>query len=219
MNSRAFGTFWVGMSGGSPQGHLHGRLNLTNGAVTGDSISYIYPDMETVLLGRFEDRIMKDAQETTVLGVKCDKNGLLYVSQYGSIDLSSPHFYYDPPSNISYGAGPPNVLDPYERKWLQLSKAGNPKQGEGVFMKRNAKKGVFISSYHGFVYGLYNGEYEQYQKHCGMNLTKSDDERRHCAKYALPLRSREAMINIPPEYDQPSSFIPSWGPKVIYYLG
>ena len=218
MNAQASGTFWVGILGGRPTGHLHGRLNLSNGTITGDNISYIYPDMETVLLGKFKDRIMKDAQETTVLGIKCDDNGLLYVSQYASIDTSSPHFYYDPPTNISYGAGPPAVSDPYETKWLELRNASNPTMGEGLFMRRNAKKGVFISSYHGFVFGRYNGEFELYKKNCGMNLTKSDDQRRHCSKYILPLNSREAILTITPEYDQPGSFLPSWGPKVNHYL-
>ena len=213
-NSQAVGNFWAGMFGGTPYGHLHGTLDATDGTITGKHISYIYSDMETVLLGKFQDRIMKDTQESTVLEVECDKNGLLYVSRYAVPEPSSPHFYYEPPSNISYGAGPPGVLDPYEKKWLELRKATNPKQGQGVFIKRDAEKEVIVSSYHGFVYSNLNGEIDLYIKNCGMNMTKTDDERRHCKKYSLGLSSRDAVINIPPEYDQPDSFLPSWGPKV-----
>ena len=204
------------MLGGHPNGHLHGNLDATDGTITGSNISYIYPDLETVLLGKFEDRIMKRAQESTVLEVKCGKDGLLYVSRYGVPDQTSPQFYYEPPSNISYGSRPLNILDPYEKKWLEVRKAPNLKMGEGVFMKRDAGKGVIVSSYNGFVFGQQNGELALYTNNCGMNLTKTDDERRHCKKYSLGIRSRDAIINIPPEYDQADSFLPSCGPKVNY---
>ncbi len=43
---------------------------------------------------------------------------MIVVTKYS--EPSGPYFYYDPPTNESYGAGPPNVRDPYERKWLDL---------------------------------------------------------------------------------------------------
>ena len=212
-NGRAHGKFWAGMFGGNPNGHLHGTIRQTDATISGNNISYIYPDMETAFLGKFEDLIMKDAQESAVLGVECDENGLLYVNQYSKPEPSSPHFYYEPATNVSYGAGPPGVPDPYERKWLELRTATNPKMGQGVFMKKDAKKGVFISIYHGLVYrrGI---EYQIYLSHCGDNVTKSSNERRHCAKYALSIPPRDATINIPPDYDQPGMFLPTLGPKV-----
>ena len=213
-NGHASGKFWAGMQGGRPNGHLHGTIRSTDATISGKNISYIYPDMETALLGEFENRIMKDAQESTVLNVKCDENGLLYVSQYSTPEASSAHFYYEPATNISYGAGPRGILDPYERKWLELKTADNPKMGEGVFLKRDAKAGVFVSSYHGFVFGQNNTQLGIYDQNCGLNTTKSEDERRHCKKYSLGLPPRDATINIPPEYDQPGMFLPSLGPKV-----
>ena len=175
---------------------------------------YIYPDMETALLGKFEDSKMKDAQESTVLDLGCDRNGLYYVTRYSTPKPSSPHFYYEPPNNISFGAGPPNVLDPYERKWLELRLADNKKMGEGVFTKRDVKKDTLVSSYNGFAYDKQNSEHALYREGCIMNITKTDDERRHCKKYSLGLYGKNAQIEIPPEVDQPESFIPSWGPKV-----
>ena len=175
---------------------------------------YIYPDMETALLGKFEDSKMKDAQESTVLDLGCDRNGLYYVTRYSTPEPSSPHFYYEPPNNISFGAGPPNVLDPYERKWLELRLADNKQMGEGVFTKRDVKKDTLVSSYNGFAYDKQNGEHALYREGCIMNITKTDDERRHCKKYSLGLYGKNAQIEIPPEVDQPESFIPSWGPKV-----
>ena len=213
-NSKAIGNFWAGMYGGRPTGHLHGTVSAIDGTITGSNIMYIYPDMETALLGAFEDRKMKDAQESTVLDLDCDRNGLYYVSQYSIPKLNSPHFYYEPPSNISFGAGPPNILDPYERKWLELRAAGHRKIGEGVFTKRHIKPYTLVSSYNGFIYDKLNGESELYSKRCTMNSTKTDNARRHCKKYSIGLSSKHAKIEIPPEFDQPESFIPSFGPKV-----
>ena len=202
------------MYGGNPTGHLHGIVSPDDGTITGSDIMYIYPDMETALLGNFEDNKMKDAQESSVLDLGCNRNGLYYVTRYSTPEPSSPHFYYEPPNNISFGAGPPNVLDPYERKWLELRVADNEKMGEGVFTKRDVKKDTLVSSYNGFVYDKQNGESKLYREGCVMNITKTDDERRHCKKYSLGLYGKNAMIEIPPEVDQPESFLPSWGPKV-----
>ena len=209
------GNFWAGTWGGNPYGHLHGVINDIHGKISGDNIAYIYPDMETALLGKFEDSLMKDAQESEVQSVECDENGLLYVNQFAIPDNSDPHFYYEPPSNVSFGGrtSRPGVLDPYERKWLELRSADEAKMGQGVFTKKDVKEGLFISSYTGFVFD--EEQHEIYCRSCQDNLTKSDDERRHCKKYSLPINARGATIDIPPEYDQADSFLPSWGPKVM----
>ena len=47
------------MEGG---GHLHGKVN-SEGLISGDNIAYIYPDGETALLGKFEDRVMIEARQ------------------------------------------------------------------------------------------------------------------------------------------------------------
>ena len=206
------------MIGGKPTGHLHGSSNPENGFITGNNISYIYPDMETALLGRFKYGKMQDAQESILMDLECSTTGLLYVSQYSKPDSRSPHYYYEPPNNVSFGSGPPGAVDPYEHKWLELRSANNANMGQGVFTKIDIEPHTLVSSYNGFVYGRINGEHELYANSCFLNLTKSDNERRHCLKYALGLRARDATINIPPEFDQPESFIPSWGPKVNHNI-
>ena len=118
------------MIGGIQSGYLHGTLNPTDDTITGTNISYIYPDMETCLFGRFVDRKMQNAQETSVSGIDCNDYGLPYVTHYTKPDPNSPRFYYEPPSNISFGAGPPGILDPYEKKLLQLKVASDVKKGE-----------------------------------------------------------------------------------------
>ena len=58
-NGQASGHFWAGMAGG---GYLHGKPS-PDGLISGDSISYIYPDGKTALLGKFEDRVMKEVRQ------------------------------------------------------------------------------------------------------------------------------------------------------------
>ena len=210
--------FWAGMVGGIPNGFLHGRISPIDNTITGNNISYIYPDMETSLLGRFKDLMMKDAQESTILGVDCNENGMFYVNNYLRPDPSSPRFYYEPPSNISYGSGPPGVMDPYERKWLELKPANNLKMGEGLYSKKDFERGELVSSYNGFVYGKTNGEYDIYDKECVSNSTKSDDERRHCVKYMIRLNTKNAYMTIPPEHDLLNTFMPSLGGKVYQFI-
>ena len=204
------------MYGGNPYGHLHGHINDEDGTITGDNISYIYPDMETVLLGRFENRLMRNAQESAVIEVDCDVNGMLYVSKYKNRDFSSPKFFYEPPTNISFGGGPKHVYDPYEKKLLEVKKCKDTKVGEGVFTKRDIKKGVIVASYTGFIYGKNNGERLIYLKSCEKNWTKTYEERSQCGKYTMLLKERDAYIDIPPEHDQPDIFLPSMGPKVSF---
>lgn len=216
-DSKPFGTFWAGMLGGVKQNaFLHGNISAEDASISGNDIAYIYPDMETVLYGKFENRKMIDAQEAKVLELDCDENGLLFVSKFSTPKSSSPHFFYDPPTNVSFGGGPEGFVDPYERKWLELRAADNSKMGEGIYAKKDFKDGELIASYVGFVFEEKKGHLRIYEKNCGMNLSKSDDERRHCTKYSLRLRAKDAIINIPPDHDQPGEFIPSLGPKVIY---
>ena len=211
-NGYAHGTFWATMIGGYPRGHMHGTICSRDATISGSSIAYIYPDMETTLLGKFENRQMQDAQESAVLGVDCDEGGLLHVSKYATTNVNSPHFYYEPPSNVSFGAGPRGIRDPYEEKWLELRASKNAGAGEGVYSKRALMAGELAAIYSGYVYTTAQLGY--YANSCMFNITKTDDERRHCTKYTVGVTYTNNTINIPPEVDKPGMFIPSLGPKV-----
>ena len=52
--------------------------------------------------------------------VGCNSEGFLVVTKFSDPDPSGPVFYFDPPTNVSFGAGPPNVRDPFEVKWVEL---------------------------------------------------------------------------------------------------
>jgi hypothetical protein len=55
---------------------MHGKFN-NDGRANGEHLASIYPDMETALLGKFEDFVMKSARETEVKEAKCDQGLML----------------------------------------------------------------------------------------------------------------------------------------------
>ena len=205
------GTVWIGMIGGYPNPHLHGMITNTNGYISGKNISYIFPDMETSYVGEFDNRVMKEARYKKVSELKCDAYGIPYVSKFsdGALDAK---FYYLAPTNISFGAGPENVRDPYEDNLINITTSGIPNSGQGLFLKKDVKHGRLVTSYLGYVYD--KEEQEIYRKHCSMNISKSYDERRHCCKYSIGISLLDKSIDIPPEIDIPETYFRSLGPKV-----
>ena len=77
----------------------------------------------------------------TLKKLGCNADGMIVVTKYS--EPSGPFFYYDPPTNESYGAGPPNVRDPYERKWLDLVRL----DCSGSQPTSNIKKPICAESY------------------------------------------------------------------------
>ena len=193
------------IGGRHSNGFLHGSIDSLDGTITGDRVSYVYPDMQTVLLGRFEDRIMRDAQESNIEAISMDQNGLWKVTTYFPPKSKSAHFYYEPPSNITFGSGPKGVIDPYERRLL-ISEATTDTvcaaKKKGIFAGRDIVSGTLISSFGGFVFNRDHGELEIFEKSCSMNTTKINDDSMDCKNHALDLSSRNAQINIPLEFDK-----------------
>ena len=193
------------IGGRQNNGYLHGIISPIDGTISGDKISYVYPDMETALLGRFEDRIMMDVQESNIEALSYDENGIWKVAIYLPTKSKSPHFYYEPPSNVTFGSGPKGVIDPYERKLLESEATKDTMcsaKKKGVFAGREIVSDKLVSSFVGLVFGRENNELEIFNKRCSSSPAKTNDEVIDCKKYALELSSRNAQINIPPEFDK-----------------
>ena len=88
-NGLADGTFWIGMLGGFPSPRLHGTISNTIGYISGNNLSYIFPDMETSYVGKFENRVMREARFAKVKDLKCDTNGLPYISTFSNESLDA----------------------------------------------------------------------------------------------------------------------------------
>lgn len=190
-------------------GFMHGKFN-EEGKATGDALAFIYPDMSTALLGRFEDFVMKSAYEAEVLDATCDHNGLVIISQFS--DKSGPEFFYEAPTNESYGAGPIGVIDPYERKSVRMMQSNIPQAGDGVFAIKDFPAHRCTCYYSGFLYD-HGSELNAYGASCAYNKTLDMDYRRKCKKYSLGLAHFNTVIDIPPLFDMPGMFQPTAGPK------
>ena len=60
--------------------------------------------------GYFEDRIMKNSNSVNVMKYGCDEQtGLLVVKKF-SDPVSDQAFFYDPPTNSSFGGGAPQKV-------------------------------------------------------------------------------------------------------------
>ena len=188
---------------------MHGKFN-EEGKATGNDLAFIYPDMETALVGKFEDFVMKSAHEAEVLDATCDQDGLVIISKFAN--MSGPEFYYEAPTNESYGAGPIGVIDPYERKSVQITPSSVHQAGEGVFAQKDFPADCCTCYYSGFLYD-HGEEGNGYQESCISNETLTMDERRKCKKYSLGLFHFRTLIDIPPQFDQPGMFQPTAGPK------
>ena len=206
-NGKMNGKFWIGMLG---DGFLHGEAN-SEGLVSGNSIAYIYADGETAFLGNFENRVMKKAYAVDVLSYGCDENGLMAVTKF-SKPTQDHEFFFEPPTNISFGGGaPPSVQDPYEIKTVHKAKSKAPNSGDGVFALRNMPPYRPVCLLSLYMYSTPD-QLNIYKAACSNNASKSDDYRRHCKKYSLPLTTYNWQIELPPDYDIDP--LPTLGPKV-----
>ena len=190
---------------------MHGKFN-EEGKATGNDLAFIYPDMETALVGIYEDFVMKSAHEAEVIDATCDQDGLIIISRF--LNMSGPEFYYEAPTKESYGAGPHGVIDPYERKSVRVDQSSIPQSGEGAFATKDFPAQKCICYYSGYFYDA-GPEEEGYKESCIHNETLTMDERRNCRKFSLGLAIFHSTIEIPPERDEPGMFMPTVGPKVI----
>ena len=124
---------------------MHGQFR--DGQATGDHLAYVYPDLETAFYGKFENFVMKSASEAEIVSTDCSDQGLLVVSEFET--KSDPIFYYEPPSNVSFGAGPVGIVDPYETKWVHVADSSVPDSGAGVFARKEIPEFRCTSMYSG----------------------------------------------------------------------
>ena len=112
----------------------------------GDDIIYVYPDMETVLVGRFEGGSMKGARKSKIIAERCNK-GIKEI-KVAKPKVKSPFLSYDRPNTIRVGANP-TVIDPFEQKNVYLRTG---KFGDYIVAKKNFSEGDLIMFYTGLMH-------------------------------------------------------------------
>ena len=78
---------------------------------TGENIVYMYPDLETVMVGRFVKGVMEEARLGEVRRVREEVGALVVdtvVTEKGQV------YRHEAPTKDSFGGGDPHLRDPYE---------------------------------------------------------------------------------------------------------
>ena len=109
----------------------------------GEDIKFLYPDMETVLVGNFRNGTMLAAKPSKIIAERCN-HGMKEIR----IASPKPHattVRYSRPSRIRIG-DQPLTMDPLERKNIYIS---DGEEGDGVFAKIDISQGDVIMYYSG----------------------------------------------------------------------
>ena len=111
--------------------------------IIGDDIIFVYPDMKTALVGRFENGHMISAKTSKIIAERCNK-GIKEI-RLDTPREDEPSLKYSRPDRLRIG-DQPRVMDPYTKKNFYI---GNGKKEDGVFAKRDINKGELVLYYSG----------------------------------------------------------------------
>ena len=125
-NGLPHGHVWIETMGG---GLLHGAVDESNHTLTGDNVSFVFPDRYSMFHGRFVDSKMVNAKEAKLKGIIC-QHGLPAIDELEIVD-SETKYFYQPRTNLTFGGGPYGVVDPYEKTNFVVKHSGVPESGEG----------------------------------------------------------------------------------------
>ena len=126
-----------------PVWHLleeNGYLVSDNLESSGTSI-YIYPGLKLGLYGEFSNGKMVSAKPVKITGFTCQFDMLK--PQFEFYDNVN-EFAYDPASTDKLSSNP-TLKDPLEEEYLEVQTSTIQGAGQGVFVKKDVKKGTEIS--------------------------------------------------------------------------
>eukprot|EP00096_Caligus_rogercresseyi_P007963 TRINITY_DN2617_c0_g1_i1.p1 TRINITY_DN2617_c0_g1~~TRINITY_DN2617_c0_g1_i1.p1 ORF type:complete len:716 (-),score=86.93 TRINITY_DN2617_c0_g1_i1:114-2261(-) len=212
------GPSWRFLPGG---GLLYGD-NIQGHEFTGDNLAYVYPDLETTILGRFEKGVLIKGREALLKGVRCT-NGGVYEARFS--EPEGQEYSYSPPRIDHNFAGDPNLTDPVDSKYVYIKDSSLKDADEGVFASRDIKAGTLISLYCGIVLSPmdlkeFNAKYIQEAKEKG--LKEDNNEYYDFMKYHMSFKQCSSTLTIPPElgdyykYTLGHKFQHSFNPNAAY---
>ena len=125
-------------------GFVIGRVNA-EGELTGDNISYIYPDYQTMIVGQFKDGILTSGQFAELVDLeRTDHN---FMKPLYHVKPNAQLLAYWPSNQTFIPQG--LIRDAMEDQFIYVSNSTLDGAGRGVFMKRAAKKGSVVAFYNG----------------------------------------------------------------------
>ena len=106
---------------------------------------FVYPDLTTVLLGKFEEDKLTEGHESLIIGHTL-KSGILNLQFH---QISGPVFRFCP-STVDTIRCPWLQEDPYERKIVCAGpSAMGDGVGDGLFIRKDVPAGTIVSFYNG----------------------------------------------------------------------
>ena len=113
---------------------------------------YIYPDWNSCVIGTWTDFILNRGHYCQIIETCYNDEGEV-LNIKTKVKENSPTLTYSPPSYNSFGS-PPTQRDPYEDNTVEVKPStirnNGTSVGDGLFVKRNVKKGEVIAFYSGY---------------------------------------------------------------------
>ena len=123
-----------------------GDTSLSLALFTGESVTWLYPDLVTGLSGHFVAGTMLSASEAEVSSVS--------ITDFGVPKLTirknkvSDKYKFDPSTDVHLSSDP-LVRDPYEKELLDVTESGVPGAGMGVFSRRALDNNTIVGYFNG----------------------------------------------------------------------
>jgi len=139
-NGVAYGQCWEWKEGGA---WLTGDVD-EHGKFTGNSVAFLYPDLQTALLGQFDNGVMVAASPARLVKINIVN------------DIAVPTFEKLKGDSVGYSLSTitsvglhPLVPDPYEQRTCKVQKSQVEGGGEGLYAVRDIEKGEVVAFYNG----------------------------------------------------------------------
>ena len=207
-SSRPHGVCWRELLGG---GWIYGHVN-DEGLFTGDDIAYIYPDIRTAIVGKFERGLLVKGQAAEVVGERCNELGVKVLKFSRS---EGPFYHYSPATEETFG-DEPLVGDPLDNRYIDVKVSEKyPLAGEGAFARHEVPPRTIYSLYGGKIYSEESyGEF----KTQAMNEFRQRRLKIHQVtefwKYKHRTPACDRIVYIPPEFESMAKFRGTIGHKV-----
>ena len=114
-----------------------------------ENITFIYPDMRTVLVGKFQDGVMLEGRSSIIIAERCN-NGIKEIkfSTKKIIDTKNPVVYRFS-RNTRIRIHEPTLMDPFEKNTVFIKT--DIEKGDGLFARRDIGPGEVVAYYSGIV--------------------------------------------------------------------
>jgi len=190
----ASGCCWSSLRGG---GWLVGRVCPRTGQYTGPEIAFLYPDLKTALVGKFQNGTLVSGREARLSGLD-EESGVLVPTFRAT---SYRHFSFSPSTRDAITV-PPLQQDPYESTLVEVGASSLEGGGECLYARRDIPAGTLIAYYNGIRLGP--GEKTPY----------------HDTGYAIYVEWKRKRgqkgdhMDIPPDYQQSTNYVASLAHKL-----